>query len=383
MINLRYHIVSLTAVFLAMGIGLTLGSTFLDRATVDNLQGRLDNLQGRLDEREQEINDLQEQLDSHETTRTALDEQAIGLLDGLLADVPVAVVASRGVDEEDVRASVQALEVAGADLQGLLWLTDRWALGASGEVDDLRRQIEEETDDPSRLRRVAINLLGDELRDRQLLGQEDEDEEAPGSDDDQPPAAPPAGSGDDGADPSPSDETTDQPAGGATTTAPVAGEDRTSGPAADDPPSTLAEPGIDVLTGLIEIGFVDFEAVPDGPELPAVPPGTRYLLIGGSGEVPDDLVIEPLVSRMAASAVSPLRAVAGSARAEDGEVSDLVAVIRESDELRELVSTVDDLEHFDSWAAMVLAMRDAGDGVIGHYGVAEGASRLLPPFPTT
>ena len=35
MINLRYHIVSITAVFLALGIGLTLGSTFLDRVTVD------------------------------------------------------------------------------------------------------------------------------------------------------------------------------------------------------------------------------------------------------------------------------------------------------------------------------------------------------------
>ena len=31
MINLRYHIVSITAVFLALGIGTALGGTFLDR----------------------------------------------------------------------------------------------------------------------------------------------------------------------------------------------------------------------------------------------------------------------------------------------------------------------------------------------------------------
>jgi hypothetical protein len=37
MINLRYHIVSLTAVFLAIGIGLAFGSSFLDQATVDGI----------------------------------------------------------------------------------------------------------------------------------------------------------------------------------------------------------------------------------------------------------------------------------------------------------------------------------------------------------
>ena len=42
MINLRYHIVSLIAVFLALGIGVAMGSTFLDRATVDNLNGQLE-----------------------------------------------------------------------------------------------------------------------------------------------------------------------------------------------------------------------------------------------------------------------------------------------------------------------------------------------------
>jgi hypothetical protein len=33
MINLRYHIVSITAVFLALGIGLAFGAAFIDRAT--------------------------------------------------------------------------------------------------------------------------------------------------------------------------------------------------------------------------------------------------------------------------------------------------------------------------------------------------------------
>jgi hypothetical protein len=30
---------------------------------------------------------------------------------------------------------------------------------------------------------------------------------------------------------------------------------------------------------------------------------------------------------------------------------------------------------------MVLALVDSADGVVGHYGIADGASRLLPPLP--
>ena len=42
MISFRFHIVSLTAVLLALGIGLVLGTTFLDDATVNQLDVTLD-----------------------------------------------------------------------------------------------------------------------------------------------------------------------------------------------------------------------------------------------------------------------------------------------------------------------------------------------------
>ena len=42
MINLRYHIVSIVAVFLALGIGLALGSTFVDSILVNELKAQVD-----------------------------------------------------------------------------------------------------------------------------------------------------------------------------------------------------------------------------------------------------------------------------------------------------------------------------------------------------
>ena len=45
MINLRYHIVSITAVFLALGIGITMGSTFLGRGALERIDRNVKNAQ--------------------------------------------------------------------------------------------------------------------------------------------------------------------------------------------------------------------------------------------------------------------------------------------------------------------------------------------------
>ena len=44
MLNLRYHIVSVVAVFLALGIGLALGSTFVDSILVNELEDQVNQL---------------------------------------------------------------------------------------------------------------------------------------------------------------------------------------------------------------------------------------------------------------------------------------------------------------------------------------------------
>ena len=63
MIKLRTHIISLTAVFLALGIGLMLGSTFLDRTFVDALDAQVKSLNGRLEDRTAEVKSLTEVLE--------------------------------------------------------------------------------------------------------------------------------------------------------------------------------------------------------------------------------------------------------------------------------------------------------------------------------
>jgi hypothetical protein len=366
MINLRYHIVSLTAVFLAIGIGLTLGSTFLDRATVENLQGQLQNLETRLGDRDEQIGDLQSQLERSEALQAALDEQGASVLAGRLDPVPVLVIAAAGVDDADVDGAVDALAVAGADVQGRWWLSERFLLGGEGDVRDLANALGETSTDPARLRRVAVAALADELRERQ----DQELERVPGAEDDVP------------ATPGEGGEVGEEEGTGAGPAAPdVAGpvaeapsDDVTDADDADEPQD------LGTLQALIDSGFVVFDPVPGGPEVPAVPAGVRLVLVGGSSVVPDDLVIRPLLTRLTQGRDEPSATVVTSAMGEVGVVSEIVASVREDDELRSLVSTVDGLDHFQGWVATVLAVQDLADGVVGHYGLGDGAASLLPPL---
>jgi hypothetical protein len=52
--------------------------------------------------------------------------------------------------------------------------------------------------------------------------------------------------------------------------------------------------------------------------------------------------------------------------------------VRLDNKLRKAVSTVDNAEAFDGWAAVVLALDAQRQGRVGHYGVGDGAESLLP-----
>src|SRR5690606_34006841 len=164
MVNFRLHIVSLTAVLLALGIGLVLGTTFLDEATIDGLESQLDGLERDLDAAEEQNRRQQERLDMFEREREQLAEQ-LGdrLYDGLLEGDPVLVVATRGVDERWVDEVLRMLGQADAQVVGVWWLTDRLVLDDDDEVGDLAAALELSTDDADRLRRNLAVQLADVL----------------------------------------------------------------------------------------------------------------------------------------------------------------------------------------------------------------------------
>jgi hypothetical protein len=335
MINLRYHIVSITAVFLALGIGLTLGSTFLDRVTVDNLKHQLDTVEAQVGETRAENDSLSSRVDALEDRDSRLREELPErLLAGHLDGVPVLVVGTRGTDEALVDATVGALGSAGAQVAGTWWLTDRWRLDDPDEVSQLGALLDLTTDDADRLRRNGA------IRVAELLAQ-------------------------------------------------------ASQTAADisilDPTGVVAQPAEPALVArLEEAGFIEYEALPGAPDdrvlLP--PAGTRYVVV--SGVLPDDgaqLFATALLDEVVAAGTAPVVAAQGEVdlrdaddapAPEDARRSTFVGPLRTGEITRDRLSTVDHLDTSAGLAAAVLAVEDLGTLRTGHYGVASGAARLLP-----
>ncbi len=133
MINFRFHIASLIAVFLALALGVVMGSTVIDRAIVDGLRNQIDRVESNRDA-EKARND---RLETERNQLTLYTQQsAPWAVDGQLTDVSVAILAERGVDEELVKAQAELLAQAGATVPGILWLEAPWNLGGDGTAAD-------------------------------------------------------------------------------------------------------------------------------------------------------------------------------------------------------------------------------------------------------
>src|SRR5687768_80757 len=110
MIDFRYHVVSIIAVFLALGTGIVLGSTALDRPIIEDLKRRTEGLSE--DKREQ-----QEQILELKSREARARDFAVGVgavvLPGRLTGQRVSVVMAPTASE-DVRDSViEAVRVGG------------------------------------------------------------------------------------------------------------------------------------------------------------------------------------------------------------------------------------------------------------------------------
>jgi len=125
MVNFRFHLVSLTAVFLALAAGITIGAGVVDRATVDQIERQLSDVARRREATNAENDQLRADL-----ARWGEFSEEVGdrLVEGQLAGVPVVVVATTGTDRELVEGFSGALTTAGAEVDATFWFTGLWAL---------------------------------------------------------------------------------------------------------------------------------------------------------------------------------------------------------------------------------------------------------------
>ncbi|MDQ1493261.1 MAG: hypothetical protein QOD57_1092 [Actinomycetota bacterium] len=314
MINFRFHLVSLVAVFLALALGVVMGSTVIDRAIVDRLSSQIDSVKKRADEQRAENRTLRDQMKGLETFIAQSQPQVTARR---LNQVPVTIVAVRGVPAEDVKGAYDILRSAGALVSGVLWVEDGFSASDPAARTKLVQAMGDSglaTDD---LRQVALESLGHRLA-----------------------------------------------AGPRVTTV-----------------SSTSDSGLDTLVALADAGLVSFDTMGGGAvDLESWPStGSRTLVIDGTQAHPLPGTMTIPILRAAAAAGGRL-ALAEVFRptATIKARGAVVRGVRDDAALSRVVSTVDDLDDTRGQVALTLAVQELGTDRAGHYGEGPGASSQLP-----
>ncbi|MEU0154607.1 copper transporter [Micromonospora fulviviridis] len=122
MINFRYHVVSLTAVFLALAIGLVVGTAALNGPVADSLKERVNGLSKDNSLMRQSVNNLQKELDMEEDFAA---EMAQVYLPGKLSGRRVLVL-SLPSGRDHTEGVVKMLQLAGANVTGRIDVQDKF-----------------------------------------------------------------------------------------------------------------------------------------------------------------------------------------------------------------------------------------------------------------
>ncbi|NUQ88286.1 MULTISPECIES: copper transporter [Glycomyces] len=121
MINFRYHLVSLTAVFLALTVGLILGTAALNGPAMEALETTSQGLRDSNEQLRAQVQELEDQLGEEQEFAA---EIAPAYLAGKLTGKNILVVALPGADTAAVDGTVEMLGYAGATVSGRLSVLD-------------------------------------------------------------------------------------------------------------------------------------------------------------------------------------------------------------------------------------------------------------------
>jgi Copper transport outer membrane protein, MctB len=150
MIDFRYHIVSIVAVFLALGLGLLVGATALQPTALGGLISLSQREHQQIGAALAANRQLNRQLDSNDQWAQANAPQ---LLHGLLAGERVVMVEAPGASSQVVSGVSDALAEAGATVSGQIQIQDKF-------FDVSRATQQQLTQLAQRFTPVAVSLQG-------------------------------------------------------------------------------------------------------------------------------------------------------------------------------------------------------------------------------
>lgn len=160
MINLRYHIVSLVAVFLALAIGVIAGTTVIDNQLVDQLKKQDSQLRNLVDSQQAQNDELRREL---QLWRSFGDILVPSMVRDQLRGKNVLAVTARDTDPALFNAIERTLTEAGASIAGRIAFTGRWQLGDPSVRQQLATALSSQATDPNDLQAEAATKIGTRL----------------------------------------------------------------------------------------------------------------------------------------------------------------------------------------------------------------------------
>ncbi|MBM3659856.1 MAG: copper transporter [Actinobacteria bacterium] len=161
MINFRFHLISLIAVFLALAVGVVMGYGVLGQPTVDTLQSRVDTVERRADD----IRGENDQLRAEQARLESLlgDVEQFAATSRALSNEPVIPIAVRGVDSGKVTQTAKLARLAGATVPGIVWLEDKWNLESPDDAAELAGLVGSTSTAKAAIRDAAAQALANRI----------------------------------------------------------------------------------------------------------------------------------------------------------------------------------------------------------------------------
>lgn len=125
MISFRYHVVTIVAVFLALGLGILVGTTVVKQSVIDELRNQTDSLTKTAGQQRQENVTLRKEVSD---LNSFLNAVQCSLTCQALAGRSVVLVTAQGVDVAEVDGVRRALRLSQATVPGVLQVTSRMGL---------------------------------------------------------------------------------------------------------------------------------------------------------------------------------------------------------------------------------------------------------------
>ncbi|MFE3446170.1 copper transporter [Nocardia sp. NPDC059180] len=130
MISFRQHAISIAAIFLALALGVVLGSQTLASDLLSGLRSDKDDLRSQVDTLTEQNQRLTGQMNGADAFIAGSAQRILG---GTLADRSVLVFTTPDADPADVDGAVAALQTAGAAITGRIAFTDAFVDATEGD----------------------------------------------------------------------------------------------------------------------------------------------------------------------------------------------------------------------------------------------------------